>query len=142
MSNQQQTRMLAATEIQLDKKRHLKFISRAAKQSNFNHEQERLIALKSEQNQLQKEQALLARADQNFQASAKLQERLITAQNLRWQKHRHESLMTRAVPEDNANQKFDISKCWWITPSMTATETYQNFNKEMPTMVSTFKTFK
>ncbi len=60
MTNQ---RILAATQLQLDKKRDLAVLSRATQgQTNFDHKQERLIAIKSHQRQLNQQEILLSRS--------------------------------------------------------------------------------
>lgn len=65
MTNQ---RILAATQLQLDKKRKLTLLSRAAQEhTNFDHEQERLIAIKSQHHQLHQQEVLLSRSETSSQ---------------------------------------------------------------------------
>jgi hypothetical protein len=116
MSNQQQTRILAATQIQQDKKRDLSLLSRASAESRFNNGQERQITAKSHQQQLLQKQSLLTRSTQNQQKSGHNPERLIAAHSLQILKHRQQTIMSRAIPQNN--DELDITPYWWLTPSI------------------------
>ena len=114
MSNQQ--RILAATQIQQDKKRDLRLLSRASTEHcSFDHEQERQITTKSHQQQLLQKESLLIKATQNQHKSSPNPERLIAAHNLQTLKHRQQSIVSRTVPQNN--DELDITNYWWLTPS-------------------------
>jgi len=121
MANHQEARMLVATQLQQDKKRHLKLLSRANQElTNFSRESERLISIKSECQQMHQQQVLMTLANREPQESINEQERLIAARIITVVKHRQQSVMARLMSTDKANDKndeLDISRYWWITPS-------------------------
>jgi hypothetical protein len=117
MSNQQQTRILAATQIQQDKKRNLRLLSQAsAEHQNFDRGQEREITVKLHHQQLLEKQILLTRSAQNQQKSGHNPERLIAAHSLQNLKYRQQTIMSRAIPQNN--DEMDITPYWWLTPSV------------------------
>lgn len=115
MSDQQQARILAATQIQQDKKRNLRLLSRATAEGNFDHEQERKITVKLHQQQSLQRQTLLARSAQNQQKSEHDSERLIAAHSLQILKHRQQSIMNRVAQN---HKELDITTYWWLTSSV------------------------
>jgi len=61
----QHARILAATELQQAKKQNLALLTRANQtQTNFNHDQERLIAIASQKQAIHIQEGMLSRANQ------------------------------------------------------------------------------
>ncbi|AFY75137.1 hypothetical protein Syn7502_03271 [Synechococcus sp. PCC 7502] len=126
MSNQQEARMLAASQLQQQKKRTSAVLHRTAEaEISFNHGQERLIALNLQKQQLHQQQTAMTRASQQHPKFVN-ETRLIAAKSLHSLKHRQKSLLNRLEPHKNdyKEPEFDISRCWWITGSNALTQSW------------------
>jgi hypothetical protein len=63
-----------------------------------------------------KKQSLLTRSAQNQQKSWHNPERLIATHSIKSLKYRQQTIMSRAVPQNNDG--LDIIHYWWLTPSI------------------------
>jgi hypothetical protein len=111
------TRILAATQLQQDKKQDLATLTRAAQiQTNFDRDRERLIAFADQKQLIHTQEITLSRVSQlaNIQAQATaqatLRERLASARSLNMQKHREQTGIARSIPKTD---EIDTAQYWY-----------------------------